>query len=225
MDGNFMVNVLAIGAHPDDIELGCSATLSRLRKEGCKIYLLVLSKGEASGDPDIREKECEKSAELLGVEKFYFGGLRDTEISDGIETIRVIDEVIEEVKPEIVYTHSTKDTHQDHRKAAYASLSAGRRIKKIYMYESPRAFREFVPQVYVEVEDEIELKNKLIGLFPSQHSKEWWSIGPKTLHAWEGLAAYRGFQAGVKWAEAFEVGRLVISKGESVRHMKNNIHV
>ena len=220
-----MVNVLAIGAHPDDIELGCSATLSRLRKEGCKIFLLVLSKGEASGDPEIREKECKKSAELLGAEKLFFGGLEDTKISDGHETIHVIDGIIEEVNPDIIYTHSAKDTHQDHRKVAYASLSAGRRIKKIFMYESPRAFREFLPQVYVEVEEEIELKNKLISLFPSQHSKEWWSIGPRTLHAWEGLAAYRGFQAGVKWAEAFEVGRLVVSKGEQVHHMKNTIHV
>ena len=219
-----MVNVLAIGSHPDDIELGCSATLSRLKKEGSNLYLLVLSKGEASGDPKIREKECEKSAELLGVEKLFFGGLRDTRISDGIETIEVIDKVIEKVQPNMIYTHSIKDTHQDHRYAAYASLSAGRRVKKIFMYESPRAFREFVPHVYVEVDDEIKLKSELISLFPSQHSKEWWYIGPKTLHAWEGLAAYRGFQAGVQWAEAFEVGRLVISKGESVHHM-NNVHV
>lgn len=216
-----MVNVLAIGCHPDDIELGCSATLSRLVKQGCKVFLLILSLGEASGDPIIREDECKRSAELLGVEKIFFGGLEDTKIGDGVETIQVIDNVINEVEPDIIYTHSAKDTHQDHRKAAYASLSAGRRVKKIFMYESPRAFREFVPQVYVQVDDEIELKNKLISLFPSQHSKEWWSISPKTLHAWEGLAAYRGFQAGVKWAEAFEVGRLVISKDESV-HFQNN---
>jgi LmbE family N-acetylglucosaminyl deacetylase len=220
-----MVNVLAIGAHPDDIELGCSATLSRLKKQGCKIYLLILSKGEASGDPKIREKECEKSAELLGAEKLFFGGLEDTKISDGVETINVIDKIIEEVNADIIYTHSAKDTHQDHRKVAYASLSAGRRIKKIFMYESPRAFREFLPQIYVDVDDEIQLKNELISLFPSQHSKEWWSIGPKTLHAWEGLAAYRGFQAGVKWAEAFEVGRLVISKNESVIHVINSTHI
>ena len=219
-----MVNVLAIGAHPDDIELGCSATLSRLIKQGCDVFLLILSMGEASGDPKIREEECRRSAELLGAERIFFGGLEDTKIGDGIETIQVIDDVINEVEADIIYTHSAKDTHQDHRKVAYASLSAGRRVKKIFMYESPRAFREFLPQVYVQVDDEINLKSELIGLFPSQHSKEWWSIGPKTLHAWEGLAAYRGFQAGVKWAEAFEVGRLVISADESVHHVNNATH-
>ncbi len=135
MDGGYyLVNVLAIGAHPDDIELGCSATLARLIKQGCSVFLLVLSMGEASGDPGIREGECRRSAELLGAERIFFGGLEDTRIGDGIETIRVIDEVIGEVDADIIYTHSAKDTHQDHRKAAYASLSAGRRVKKIFMY-------------------------------------------------------------------------------------------
>ena len=67
--------------------------------------------------------------------------------------------------------------------------------------------------------DDIEL-----GCSATLARAQWWSIGPKTLHAWEGLAAYRGFQAGVKWAEAFEVGRLVISKDESVYHVKNDNH-
>lgn len=217
-----MTNVLAIGAHPDDIELGCSATLLRLKKEGCKIFLLVLTKGEASGNPDIREQECRKSAEILGAEQLFFGGLTDTQISDGYETIKIIDNIIDKVKADVMYTHSPKDSHQDHRNAGLASLSAGRRIKKIFMYESPRAYREYIPQVYIECEEEIDTKTELIALYPSQHSKEWWSIGPKTLHAWEGLAAYRGYQAGVRWAEAFEVGRLVISSNEYVTHRVNS---
>lgn len=216
-----MTNILAIGAHPDDIALGCSATLLRHQKAGCNIFLLVLTKGEASGDPKIRENECKESARLMNAKKLFFGGLQDTKITDGIETIKVIDEIICEINPDVIYTHTYRDTHQDHRNASYASLSAGRRCKKIFLYESPRTLKEFIPQVYIDVEDEIEMKKELIGLFPSQHSKEWWSIRPKTLHAWEGLAAYRGFQAGVKWAEAFEVGRLVITKNENVYHIPN----
>ncbi len=98
-----MVNVLAIGAHPDDIELGCSATLSRLIKQGCDVFLLILSMGEASGDPKIREEECRRSAELLGAERIFFGGLEDTKIGDGIETIQVIDDVINEVEAEAIW--------------------------------------------------------------------------------------------------------------------------
>jgi len=55
-------------------------------------------------------------------------------------------------------------------------------------------------------------------------AKEWWSLKPNVLYALEGLVAYRGFQAGVKWAEAFEVGRLVIFEDESVHHIKNTVN-
>jgi len=55
-------------------------------------------------------------------------------------------------------------------------------------------------------------------------AKKWWSLRPNVLYALEGLAVYRGFQAGVKWAEAFEVGRLVISKDESMIHIKNTVN-
>ena len=209
-----MVIVLAIGAHPDDIELGCSATLIRHKNNGAKIYLLVLTKGEASGDAKIREKECKSSAELMGAEKLFFGGLNDTEIDDGIKTIMVIERVIDEVNPDMIYTHSYKDTHQDHRNTSYATLSAGRKCKKIFMYESPTTFLDFSPKVYVDIIDEFELKKKIIRLFKSQHNKNWYSIGHTEALAVEGLAAHRGFQASVRVAEAFEVAKLIISRNE-----------
>jgi len=215
-----MVTVLAIGAHPDDIVLGCSATLLKHKKNGAKIYLLILTRGEASGNPEIREKECHMFAELIGVENIFFAGLKDTKIDDGINTIMVIERIINKVNPGIIYTHTYKDTHQDHRNTSYATLSAGRRSKKIFMYESPRTFREFLPQVYIDVEEEIEDKKKMIRLFTSQSKKEWWAMGPKAALAVEGLAAYRGFQAGVSWAEAFEVGKLIITKNELIYHNK-----
>ena len=76
-----MVTVLAIGAHPDDIELGCSGTLLRHHKDGNRVYILVLSRGEASGDPEKRENECKQAAELMGVDELFFGDLKDTKIA------------------------------------------------------------------------------------------------------------------------------------------------
>lgn len=209
-----MVTVLAIGAHPDDIEIGCSATLLKHKRNGAKIYLLVLTKGEASGDPEIREKECRRAAELIGAERIIFGELEDTKIDDGIKTILTIEKMIHQVNPDIIYTHTLKDTHQDHRNTAFATLSAGRRCKKIFMYESPRTFREFSPQLYIDVDEEFQQKKKILSLFSSQSEKEWWAIGPKATLALEGLALFRGFQAGVQWAEAFEVSKMVISNKE-----------
>ena len=146
-----MTNVLAIGAHPDDVELGCLGTLLKCINDGANIYLLILSMGEASGDPQIREEECRKAAKQIGANNIYFGGLHDTRIHDGIETIMKIESVINEIKPTMIFTHSYKDRHQDHRNCAYATLSAGRRTHKILMYESPTTYREFSPQIYVDI--------------------------------------------------------------------------
>lgn len=214
-----MVSILAIGAHPDDIELGCSATLLKHGKFGNKINLLVLSRGEASGDPEIREGECRNAAKLMGAEKIIFGGLEDTKIHDGVETIMVIEKAINELNPDIIYTHSYKDTHQDHRNVSYATLSAGRRSKKILMYESPTTFGDFQPQLFVDIKDEFEEKKEIMRVYFSQSEKHWFSAGTRrerAPRAVEGLAAYRGFQAGLEVAEAFEVGKLVLMADEQL---------
>jgi len=193
-----MVSVLAVGAHPDDIEAGCAGTLALLKSNGAKVYLLVLSRGEASGDPEVKESACKKSAELLGADDLFFGGLKDTKIHDGIETILVIEKIM-------VYTHTFKDTHQDHRNTAYATLSAARRCKRILMYETPNTLKEFFPQVFTDIEQTFELKKKTLQLFGHESERFW--LAAKAI---EGLAVFRGFQAGVRVAEAFEVGRFVL---------------
>ena len=210
--------VLAIGAHPDDIELGCSGTLLRHVNNKDKIYLLILTKGEASGDPDIRTEECYKSAEILCAEKIFFGELSDTKIEDGIHTINTIENIINKIKPDIIYSHSYKDTHQDHRNTSYATLSAGRRVKKILMYESPTSFIEFSPHVYIDIKKSFEEKKRIIRIFSSQSDKVWWPTGKKASAAIEGLGFYRGYQVGMEVAEAFEVARFAINSNEKIFH-------
>jgi len=201
-----MVTILAVGAHPDDIEAGCAGTLALHKSSGAEVYLLVLSKGEASGDPQVKTLACEKSAELLGVDGLFFGGLKDTKIDDGIETILVIEQIIDRVDPDMVYTHTFKDVHRDHRNTAYATLSAARRCKRILMYETPNTLREFFPQVFTDIEKTFETKKKALRIFGRESERFWLAA-----HAVEGLAVFRGFQAGVRVAEAFEVGRFVFA--------------
>jgi LmbE family N-acetylglucosaminyl deacetylase len=200
-----MVSVLAVGAHPDDIEAGCAGTLALLKSNGAKVYLLVLTRGEASGNPRVKESACRRSAKLLRVDCLFFGGLEDTKISDGIETISVIEKTVDEVNPDMVYTHTFKDTHQDHRNTAYATLSAARRCKRILMYETPNTLKEFFPQVFTDIEETFEVKKKALQLFGHESERFW--LAAKAI---EGLAVFRGFQAGVRVAEAFEVGRFVL---------------
>jgi LmbE family N-acetylglucosaminyl deacetylase len=211
-----MGTVLAIGAHPDDIELGCVGTLIKHRENGDKLILLVLTKGEASGDPATREKECIEASKMIEAEELIWGGLHDTKVSDGFETIKVIENTIKTYQPSIIYTHSYQDTHQDHRKASHATLSAARRSKKILMYESPTTYQQFVPHIFVNIDNQFEKKKQIIRTYNSQSDKKWWSVGKRASLALEGLAYYRGFQAGLEVAEAFELVRLVIDENEPV---------
>ena len=200
-----LVNVLAVGAHPDDVEAGCAGTLALHKAKGDKIYFLVLTLGEVSGDPQVKEIACKESAGLLEADDLFFGGLKDTMIPDGIETIRVIEKIADRINPDIVYTHTFKDIHQDHRRSAYATLSAARRCKRILMYETPNTLKEFSPQVFTDIEMTFELKKEVLRLFGHESERFW--LAAKAI---QGLAVFRGFQAGVRVAEAFEVGRFVL---------------
>jgi len=217
------VKILAIGAHPDDVELGCGGALALFKKKGHDVSVLVLTRGEASGDPFVRENECELAASIIGVDRLYFGNLADTRITDGIETVRTIEDTIDTVAPGFVFTHSPKDSHQDHRNTYLASMSAARHTSRMLLYESPAALQEFSPQAFIDISRTMNLKLKAVEAFNSQAAKPY--ISGKTRssdpcrncenynqisNAIAGLARYRGFQAGVDLAEAFEVARYIL---------------
>jgi LmbE family N-acetylglucosaminyl deacetylase len=200
--------VLAVGAHPDDVELGCAGTLALHRARADEVYLLILTSGEASGAPEVREKECRESAKILGVSDVFFGGLKDTMVQDGRETIDVIENVLRQVNPDIVYAPSSKDTHQDHRNTGHATMSSCRRVRVILLYEGASTQRDFCPQVFVDIEQSFETKLKATQVFGSQINIQNGGYR-KAVKAIEGLAKYRGYQAGVEVAEAFEVGKFI----------------
>ncbi len=202
-----MKSILAVGAHPDDIELGCAATLALHKLKGDRVYLLVLTRGEASGCAEIRSNECRRSLEILGADGLFFGDLGDTKVDDGRATIDVIEKVVSEVKPDIVYAPTSKDTHQDHRNCGHAAMSACRRSKIILLYEGASTQRDFTPQVFVDVSRTFATKLQMTKVFGSQvNGKGVYKVAMKAM---EGLAKFRGYQSGVEVAEAFEVGKFI----------------
>jgi len=190
------MKILAIGAHPDDVELGCFATLAKLHKEGHEIHILVCTNGE-SGKVDEkaisnRLEEAKASAALLDA-KIYFGHLPDTKLSEGIETILVIERHVKEIKPDIMFFNYKEDIHQDHRHLANAIISATRFTpEKIYMYESPSTSRLFAPNVYFDVTDTFDTKLKAIRIHQSQGKKSYMAD-----RAIKGLAEFRAFEIGL----------------------------
>jgi LmbE family N-acetylglucosaminyl deacetylase len=159
--------VLAIGAHPDDVELGCGGALAKHHSRGDLLHILTLSRGAAGGDIGVRAVEAQHAAKLLGA-TLEFGDLQDAHISESQSTISIIQAAISKVRPTHVYTHSLEDTHQDHRAVHTASLVAARGVPNVYCYQSPSSTVEFSPNRFVDITDFIKPKLRAIGAYKSQ---------------------------------------------------------
>ena len=198
------MNIVAVGSHPDDIELGCGGALLAHRARGDSITLLVMTTGER-GPQDSRSRmlEQEDAAALLGAQ-LYWGGFEDGAVPEGRPSVDAVQSVLREVKADLVYTHVPRDTHQDHRGTGLATLAAARRYSRVLGYESPTT-QGFAPQLFIDIAPLVEKKLDLIRAHVSQVLKN----GLVDLEAVEAQARYRGFQARVRQAEAFEVERFV----------------
>lgn len=201
-----MKKILAIGPHPDDIELGCFGTMARYVKEGNEVNFLVLTKGEGGTEDGNRMDEAEQSASLIKA-KLFIEDLPDRFISQGPETITVIEKYVEQIKPDMVFIPTTTDTHQDHRATFNAAMVACRTVKEIYAYETPSTSRNFTPNFFVDITEFIQLKVKAVKIHSSQGGK-----GYMADRAVEGLAEYRAFDILLndRYVEGFDIIKMVI---------------
>ncbi|WP_424466738.1 response regulator [Pseudoclavibacter helvolus] len=159
--------VLAIGAHPDDVEIGVGGTLAAHAAAGDSIVILTLSRGGRGGDVSDRQHESLASADSLGA-RLFLEDLTDTAIPNSDPTVGIIERVIAETDPNIVYTHSKNDRHQDHRAVHEATLVASRRVATVACYQSPSSTIDFRPTKFVTVDGYTEAKLGLLARFASQ---------------------------------------------------------
>ena len=185
----FFVNILAIGAHPDDVELGCGGVVLKAVKEGHNVFMYTLTRGAASGDPRERTQELVTSARYIGVKKLWIDNFDDTKLTVNSELINAIESYITEAQADVVFTHSLFDIHHDHKAIAASVLEAGRFVPNILAYEIPLT-KDFKPQVFYDISDVVEEKVKLIRLFKSQRDKIYLKA-----NAIRGLAEYRALQS------------------------------
>lgn len=194
--------VLAIGAHPDDVEIGCGGTLAECVSRGDAVAILTMTGGEAGGEAQLRSLESKESANLLGCELFM-ETLCDTKLSSGFETIAAIQRAIREFCPDVVYTHSINDTHQDHRAVHRATLVATRGISQVLCYQSPSSTIEFSPRQFQDIGGSLKQKLRMIQCYETQVSKcDYLDAG--LIRA---TARYWGRFSGYRHVEAFEVVR------------------
>lgn len=210
-----MVNILAIGAHADDVELGCGGALLKWASEGnaITIYTATDSEFSTTNGTLVRSAqtvaaEAANSANELGAQ-LLTGSFKCFELISAKALNSELVEVIERVDPAVILTHWDQDTHSDHRELAKATIHACRRVPTVLMYQSNHyvGATAFDGRFFVDISSWLEAKLKLIRLFESEYSRadgKWDDIVRVK-------AANEGHRSGVQFAEAFQVLKYLAS--------------
>jgi LmbE family N-acetylglucosaminyl deacetylase len=217
------MRILAIGAHPDDIEFLCAGTLAIYSKRGYQIFMCHVcdgNKGSSTYSSDelaiIRKEEAIRSAGVIGATSIW-GGISDGEVVLDLDSRLKVINVIRQANPDLIITHSPDDYHTDHinvsRLVFEASYLANlelwetgypptERLPYLY-YMDTEAGIDFNPTEYVDISDTIDTKIEM--MLENRSQIEWL----RKAHNYDAIdvikltARFRGLQAGVKYAEAF----------------------
>jgi len=230
------MKILAVGAHPDDIEILCAGTLFRYKDLGAQISLCVLTDGSAGhrliAGPRlkaIRKKEAEAAAKFLGARLFWLGFKDEMLFEDKPTRLKLI-ETIRQAAPDIVFCHAENDYHQDHQAAFRLCLAASfiaslknvktrsRALDKLpglYQMDTLSGIG-FYPEEYVDISKSLKEKLKMLSMHVSQLK---WLMDHDHVDILELVttqARFRGLQCGKRYAECFSLvrgwGRLLTAR-------------
>lgn len=167
------LSILAIGAHPDDIELGCGGTLAKLARGGARIQAVILSQGRRGTlTEQDRANETRKALAVLGIGDVVILDFEDTRLCASLnEMVHALDRLVAAAKPDRVYTMFQHDRHQDHRAVYEASAIACRKVAQLLGYETPSSYPNFMPTVFEAIGDELETKVSALRCHTSQEGR------------------------------------------------------
>lgn len=229
-----MKNVLVIAAHPDDEVLGCGGVMARHAQEGDNVYTVILAEGLTSrrrerdrnlysGEFDILHKAAQKANDILGVKELRLLEFPDNRMDsmDRLDIIKELEDIINEIKPNIIYTHHVGDVNIDHRRIHEAVLTAVRpipgnhHVDELLYFETASSTEwmtagsapAFVPNWYVGIEGTLHLKLKALEAYEYE-MREW--PHARSVKALDYLAKWRGANIGIEAAESFVLGRKII---------------
>lgn len=203
--------VLVLSPHPEDGELGCGATVTRLLAEGAEVFWAVFTIAEKSTPPpfppDEQKREMERATSILGVrpENIICNNWAVRTFQEHRQEI--LDEMIRiraDVRPDLVFCHSTEDLHQDHQAVTREALRAFKQ-STVLGYELPWNLRTFRADHFVEVTPEqARTKARAAGCYNSRSFRPYLAED-KVL----ALMTVRGLQIETEFAECFEVIRSI----------------
>jgi bacillithiol biosynthesis deacetylase BshB1 len=217
------MRVLAIGAHPDDVEFLCGGTMAKYAKNGYEIVIATMTNGDKGHlviPPKrlakIRLEEARQAASILGGQ-YVWAGFRDGEVFHNRESVMRVVEVIRKAKPDVIFTMSPEDYHGDHsntgRIVVEATFDAGvPRIRTESLAHTPRKvfYCEttfgigFEPDLWVDISDVMDTKLKALQQHESQIKWVKEHHGTDFVEDARVCSRFRGLQVGVKYAEAFQ---------------------
>lgn len=168
-------NIVVVGAHPDDIELGCFGTLLKL-DPSCRVHAFIGSMGSA-GDPSSglsRVEESRSAFEVLSPASFEFREQSGISHGDFEDILVQLTSVIEQAQPDLILTQGPKDTHQEHRIVWDVCLAAARRVPaSILHYAVVSNTPDFTPNVFVDISDTYADKKRALAKHKSQADKHY----------------------------------------------------
>lgn len=204
------MKVLAVGAHFDDVELGCGGALAKHVSNGDQVFVFVATKSGFSNPQNLQVrlsnvalKEAEVAMNILGINKMYCGDFKtlEVEFEDKLNTQLI--RIIEDHQIDLIYSHWTGDIHHDHQAVAKASLHCGRHVTRMLMFRSNwyHSSVVFNGNFYVDISDFWDKKADAI----LAHESEIERTGKKWISFFKNEAENAGQRIGVKYAEVFEV--------------------
>ncbi len=222
------MNILVIAAHPDDEILGCGGTIAKHIKNGDNVNVVIMAQGIVSrgGSSEAQAKAIEELASTakkanacLGVNNVTLLKLPDNQMDtlSRLEITQQVEKLIEQFKPERVYTHHIGDVNIDHRRIHEAVVTACRPqpnhpVKTLLFFEvasstewqPPQSAPAFSPNWFNDISDTLCLKTEALNIYACE-MREW--PHARSVQALEHLARWRGATIATEAAEAFILGR------------------
>jgi LmbE family N-acetylglucosaminyl deacetylase len=216
--------ILVVASHSDDEALGCGGTIARHVKSGDKVHLIFMTNGVGSRNVKIEEVDRRKSAAQKSADILEASSIQQFDFPDNkmdtialLDVVKAIEEVIDKLQPEIIYTHHIGDLNIDHQITHKALITACRPqsgfcVKEIYTFEIPSStewntpgVEPFSPNVYIDITDYIDIKKQALEVYSKEMRQPPHS---RSIDNTIRLNALRGNSVGVDYAEAFMLIRM-----------------
>ncbi len=208
------MNILAIGAHFDDIELGCGGALARHVDQGDKVIVFIATSSEFSSqhgcvlrNGDTALEEAKKASQIIGYE-LIIGNIQTFRLEFAEQVNTQLLKIIETNDIDLIYTHWEQDAHHDHKNLALATLHCARHVKRILMYRSNwyDSTKVFQKNFFIDITQTWERKEKAIRAYKTENER----VGDVWIEYFKREAMNNGLQMGVDFAEGFQLVRWLV---------------